>query len=98
MCSIISRVSGDFAFSGHCLVLRSVNRRKFVITVFVDKNTQFLIKITRSQKDAFFKASSNFGVFQKHKYMYNKTKFERYGLFKLAVYCKKTKGSFPQLI
>ena len=39
MCSIISRVSSDFAFSGHCLVLRSVNRRKFVITVFVDKNT-----------------------------------------------------------
>ena len=50
-----------------------------------------------SQTKAFFKASSNSGVFQKHKY--NKTQFERSGLFKLAVYCKKTKGipteSFP---
>ena len=91
----MSKVSCDFAFSGHCLVLRAVNRRKFVITEFVDKNT--ILDQDHSQKDAFFKASSNSGVFQKHKY--NKTQFQRSGLFKLAVYCKKTKviptESFP---
>ena len=86
MCSIISEVSCDFAFSGHCLVLRAVNRRKLVITAFVDKNTQFSIEIAR-KRTPFFQASCNSGVFQKHKY--NKTQFERSGLFKLAVYCKK---------
>lgn len=89
MCSIISKVSCDFAFSGHCLVLRAVNRRRLVITVFVDKKYTILDR-DHSQKDAFFKASSDSGLFQKHKY--NKTQFERSGLFKLAVYCKKQKG------
>ena len=54
MCSIISKVSCDFAFSGHCLVLRAVNRRRFVITVFVDKKYTILDR-DHSQKDDFLK-------------------------------------------